>query len=96
MIYTSPGYWKSYGNNKKTGRPDDYWQDYTKNMEAVTPDAVLAAAQKYLHPDKLVFLVVGDPEAVEQGSDKHSEKYSDFGKITILPLRDPMTGAEQK
>ncbi|MFZ5980699.1 MAG: M16 family metallopeptidase [Candidatus Zixiibacteriota bacterium] len=73
------------------GRSDDYWRNYTKNMEAVTPDDVLVVAQKYLHPDKLVFLVVGDPEAVEQGSDKHEEKYSEFGKITILPLRDPMT-----
>jgi len=74
-----------------TGRPDTYWQDYADNMRAVTPDDVLAAAQKYLHPDKLVFLVVGDPEAVEQGSDKHEERFSDFGKITILPLRNPMT-----
>jgi len=74
-----------------TGRPDTYWQDYADNMRAVTPDDVLAAAKKHLHPDKLVFLVVGDPEAVEQGSDKHEERFSDFGKITILPLRDPMT-----
>ena len=41
--------------------------------------------------DKLVVLVVGDPEAVEQGSDKHPERYSGFGPVTILPLRDPMT-----
>ena len=81
----------TFAEDDYTGRPDDYWQKYTKNMQAVTPDAVLKAAQKYLHPDKLVFLVVGDPEAVEQGSDKHSERYSDFGPVKILPLRDPMT-----
>ncbi len=62
-----------------------------KNIQAVTVDDVLAVAQKYLQPDKLVFLVVGDPEAVEAGSDKHPEHLSDFGPITILPLRDPMT-----
>ena len=38
-----------------------------------------------------VFLVVGDPKAVEKGSDKHEERYSDFGKIEIMPLRDPVT-----
>jgi hypothetical protein len=38
-----------------------------------------------------VFLVVGDPEAVQKGSDKHEERFSDFGQITVLPLRDPMT-----
>jgi zinc protease len=81
----------TFADDDYTGRVDDYWQNYTKNMEAVTPDDVLAAAQKYLHPDKLVFLVVGDPEAVQKGSDKHDERFSDFGEITILPLRDPMT-----
>jgi len=81
----------TFAEDDYTGRADNYWQDYTKNMEKVTPDDVLAAAQKYLHPDKLVYLVVGDPEAVEAGSDKHPERFSDFGEITILPLRDPMT-----
>lgn len=28
MIYTSPGYWKSHGNNKTTGRPDSFWSIY--------------------------------------------------------------------
>ena len=81
----------TFADDDYTGRPDDYWQKYTKNMEAVTPEAVLEVAKKYLHPDKLVYLVVGDPEAVEAGSDKHTERYSDFGPVTILPLRDPMT-----
>ncbi|MFH1313502.1 MAG: pitrilysin family protein [Candidatus Eisenbacteria bacterium] len=81
----------TFADDDYTGRPDEYWQTYTDNIKAVTPDDVLAAAQKYLHPDRLVFLVVGDPEAVEAGSDKHPERFSDFGEITILPLRDPMT-----
>ncbi|MBN1211967.1 MAG: insulinase family protein [candidate division Zixibacteria bacterium] len=81
----------TFADDDYTGRSDDYWQNYQKNMEAVTPDDVLAAARKYLHPDKLVLLVVGDPEAVMQGSEKHEERFSDFGEITILPLRDPMT-----
>nr|MBN2276538.1 insulinase family protein [candidate division Zixibacteria bacterium] len=82
---------RTFADDDYTDRPDDYWQNYTKNMEAVTADDVLAAAQKYLHPEKLVFLVVGDPDAVEKGSDKHVEKFSDFGEIAIIPLRDPMT-----
>jgi predicted Zn-dependent peptidase len=81
----------TFASDNYTGRSDDYWQNYKKNMEAVTPDDVLAVAKKYLHPDKTVFLVVGDPEAVKVGSDKHDDSFSDFGEITILPLRDPMT-----
>jgi len=81
----------TFADDHFTNRPDSYWQDYEKNVKAVGADEVLAAAQQYLHPDKLVFLVVGDPEAVEKGSDKHPEKYSNFGPVTILPLRDPVT-----
>jgi len=81
----------TFADDDYTHRPDDYWQNYTKNMKAVTPDDVLAVAQKYLHPDQLVFLVIGDPEAVQKGSDKHDERFSDFGQITIIPLRDPKT-----
>jgi len=81
----------TFAEDDYTGRPDDYWQNYRKNVEAVTPESILAVAQKYLHPEKLVFLVVGDPEAVQNGSDKHNERFSDFGEITILPLRDPLT-----
>jgi len=32
-----------------------------------------------------------EPEAVGKRSDKHTEHFSDFGPLTILPLRDPMT-----
>ena len=81
----------TFASDQFTNRPDEYWQNYTNNINAVTPDDVLAVAQKYLQPDKLVFLVVGDPDAVEAGDDKHPERFSNFGKITILPLRDPMT-----
>jgi predicted Zn-dependent peptidase len=81
----------TFANDLYTGRPDDYWQNYTRNIEAVTPDDVITVAQKYLHPDKLVFLVVGDPDAVQKGSDKHDDAFADFGKITVLPLRDPKT-----
>ncbi len=81
----------TFADDEYTGRQKDYWQNYAKNMNAVTPDDVLAVAKKYLHPDKLVFLIVGDPEAVQKGSDKHDDRFSDFGEIVILPLRDPMT-----
>ncbi len=81
----------TFASDEYTGRPDGYWKNYAKNIKAVTPGDVLAAARKYLHPDKLVFLVVGDPEAVQRGSDKHGERFSDFGEIKILPLRDPMS-----
>jgi len=81
----------TFADDDFTGRPDDYWQNYEKSVKAVTADDILRVAQNYLHPEKLVFLIVGDPDAVQQGSDKHEDQFSDFGEITILPLRNPMT-----
>jgi zinc protease len=81
----------TFADDDYTDRPDAYWQDYAQNIEAVTARDVLAAAQKFLHPDRLVYLVIGDPEAVEAGSDKHVERFADFGPVTVLPLRNPVT-----
>ena len=81
----------TFASDQYTGRSDDYWQTYKDRVKAVTADDVLAAAQKYLHPDKLVYLVVGDTEAVIAGDEKHADRFSDFVEITILPMRDPMT-----
>lgn len=81
----------TFANDEYTGRDKDYWRNYRKNVEAVTVADIQAVAQRYLHPDKLVFLVVGDPDAVMRGSEKHPESFDDFGEVKVLPLRDPVT-----
>ena len=82
---------RTFASDDYTKRPDDYWQNYTANYKAVTPDAVLAAAQKYLHPEKLAYLMIGDPDAIQAGWDKDPVRPADLGSVTILPLRDPVT-----
>jgi len=81
----------TFASDDYTGRPDDYWQKYEERMNAVTADDVLRAAKRYLRPDELLFLVVGDIDAVRKGIEKDPARFSDFGKMTILPLRDPLT-----
>ncbi len=44
--------------------PDSYYDDYRARVRAVTPDGVLRAAQRHLHPDRLRIVVVGDPAVV--------------------------------
>jgi predicted Zn-dependent peptidase len=81
----------TFAEDDYTDRPDAYWQEYAQHIEAVTAQDVQAAAQKFLHPDRLVYLVIGDPAAIAAGSDKHPERFTDFGPVTTLPLRDPVT-----
>lgn len=83
----------AYADDEYTGRDPMYWQSYIENLKKVTPDDVQRVAQKYLHPDKLVLLAVGDAEAISAGGyDKAAElKFDSFGKVTRLAPRDPET-----
>jgi zinc protease len=41
--------------------PDSYLDQYAERILAVTAEDVLAAARRYLHPDRVAIVVVGDP-----------------------------------
>lgn len=46
------------------GLPNDYFDTYRANIRSVTAMDVLHAADKYLHPDRLQLVVVGDPTVI--------------------------------
>jgi zinc protease len=46
------------------GLPDDYYDRYRDRVRAMTTERILEAAQRYLHPDALQMVVVGDPAAI--------------------------------
>lgn len=46
------------------GLPDDYYETYRERVRSVTTEQVLDAAKRYLHPEALQMVVVGDPAAV--------------------------------
>jgi zinc protease len=45
--------------------PDDYYQQYTKAVAAVTKADVLRVAKKYIDMDRLAIVVVGDRASVD-------------------------------
>jgi predicted Zn-dependent peptidase len=47
--------------------PLDYYDHVTEHFEAVSLADVQAAAQRYLHPDHMVIVIIGDRKAVEPG-----------------------------
>ncbi len=49
------------------GLPDSYFNDYVRNIRAVTLADVTRVANKYLEPSKMAILVVGDRKAIEPG-----------------------------
>jgi zinc protease len=49
------------------GLEDDYFQVYPEKVISLGLDQIAAAARKVIHPDRLIWVVVGDREKVEAG-----------------------------
>ncbi|GAB4242849.1 MAG: pitrilysin family protein [Acidobacteriota bacterium] len=81
-----------YASDELVGRPHEYWLTYREKVSAVEPAEVKEAARKYVHPEKLVFLVVGNVDEILKGHPDHPDvKFENFGALHRLPLRDPLT-----
>jgi predicted Zn-dependent peptidase len=85
----------TFAQDEYTKRPADYWTTYRDRIRGVTAEEVQRVAQKYLQPDKLVVLVVGNIDEITKGNpDKpqHSlVKIAKDGQIRRIPLPDPLT-----
>ena len=57
--------------------PDDFFERYIANIQAVTADAVQKVAVKYIQPAKFAVVVVGDRKTIEPG----------IRALNILPVR---------
>jgi predicted Zn-dependent peptidase len=83
-----------FASDEYTGRDPGYWADYRDRIRAVTREDVQRVARTHLLPEKMILLVVGDQKAIDEGDPKHAvtlESLAPGGKVTVLPLRDPMT-----
>ena len=81
-----PGNWETAGavagslsQMVRYGYDDDYWDKYAGRMRELELADVTAAADKYVRPDKLVWVVVGDRRKIEQ-----EVRALEFGKVTFL------------
>jgi len=69
------------------GLPRDYLDTYLDKVAAVTPDDALRVAQKYIHPESITLLVVGDEEALRSFPEN-------WGKFNTIGLSSPPSEAE--
>jgi zinc protease len=61
--------------------PDDYFSRYVQNVEAVAVADVQRVARKYLQPDRMAIVVVGDRKAIEPGI-----RALNLGPVNILTI----------
>ncbi|MEO8435180.1 MAG: pitrilysin family protein [Pyrinomonadaceae bacterium] len=84
-----------FAQDEFTKRSADYWATYRDRIRAVTAEDVQRVAEKYLQPDKLVVLVVGNIDEISKGNPDKPQysliKIAKNGTITRIPLPDPLT-----
>jgi predicted Zn-dependent peptidase len=74
---------------KTQGLPEDFYENYIKNINAVTADDVLAAANKYFLADNLRVIIVGKGSEVIPGLEKTKIPmfyFDKFGNPTDKPV----------
>lgn len=85
----------TFAQDEYTGREADYWDKYRDRIKAVTIADVQRVAAKYLDPERLVFLVVGNIDEIMKGSADKPEyslaKMAPGNNVTRIPLPDPLT-----
>lgn len=69
------------------GYPADYLETYKAGLEKVTLADLTAVAKKYIHPDKLAVLVVGNGPQIEPSLDKLN-----LGPIQTIDISIPQPG----
>ncbi len=85
-ILRLPGSWEtmaavgsSISEIVRYGLPDDYYNKYPEQIRSLKVSDVAAAARKVIHPDNLVWVVVGDREKIETGI-----KELGYGEIRLI------------
>lgn len=77
--------------DEMTGRPKDYWHTYRQKIMAVTAEDVQRVAKKHFVPEKMAIMVVGKWDDIVKGDARANMSEFFEGKVTHLPLRDPLT-----
>lgn len=63
--------------------PDSYFNDYIRNVLAVTKDDVRRVAKKYVDPENIAVIVVGDQKVVQKGLEELK-----LGKLKTMKIED--------
>ncbi|MDZ7291654.1 MAG: insulinase family protein [candidate division KSB1 bacterium] len=73
--------------------PDDYFDNYIQRILAVTREEVLRVAKKYLDPEKIAIIVVGDRKEI--GNSVHALNLGPVQKMTIDEVLDKVPVMEE-
>ena len=86
----------TFASEEFTGRLSNnpnYFENFRSKIQAVTKADVQRVAGKYLTPDKLAILIIGDKEEILKGHPDHLVNVDSLtsGGVKDIPMRDPFT-----
>ena len=75
-------------NTARYNLPENYYQDYLKNLAAVTPQSAQTVASKYVIPNQMHIIIVGNAKEIAPGLEKYGEvRYFDmYGNPVSAPV----------
>jgi zinc protease len=83
-----------FASDEYTGRSPSYWQTYRSRIREVSAEDIQRVARTHLVPEKMILLIVGNQAKIDAGDSSHEVEAEDLApgrRVTVLPLRDPMT-----
>jgi len=86
----------AFADLEMTGKSMNYYKTYRDKIKAVTKAKIQEVANKYIHPDKAVIMIVGDFDPCNEGGDKWAGSLDKLGKMHTINLKNPLTGEELK
>ena len=86
----------TFANAEINNYPANYFQTWREKLRSVTAKDVLRVAKEHCHPEQLIFVFTGNMTDVRKGDGKHDIQMENFGKVTDVPLPDPMTLERKK
>ena len=84
----------TFAQEEFTGRyakDPEFWKKFRTRIDNVKSEDVLRVAKRFLEEKKPVVLIVGQREEILKGHPNHPMSLDAFGKVTEVPLRDPLT-----
>ena len=86
----------TFASEEFTGRLSNnpnYFENFRSKIRAVTKADVQRVAGKYLTPDKVAILIIGDKEEILKGHPDHLVNVDSLtsGGVKDIPMRDPFT-----
>ena len=86
----------TFASEEFTGRLSNnpnYFDNFRSKIRAVTKADVQRVAGKYLKPDKVAILIIGDKEEILKGHPDHLVNVDSLtsGGVKDIPMRDPFT-----